>query len=118
MTSAPNLTGPDSPYAWRRLGVSLALSTIGGVGLWSSVVVLPTIEAEFGVDRGGASIPYTLTMIAFAAGGIAMGRIADRFGIVVPLLVSTVMLGTGYIVASQAQSYWQYIFAQAEMYCQ
>ena len=109
------LTGPDSPYAWRRLAASLALSTIGGVGLWSSVVVLPVIEAEFGVDRGGASIPYTMTMIAFAIGGMAMGRLADRFGILVPLLIGTVMLGGGYIVASQAQSYWQYIFAQAAM---
>ncbi len=43
----------DSAYAWWRLIVSLALSTIGGVGLWSVVVTLPTIEAEFGVDRGG-----------------------------------------------------------------
>lgn len=105
--------GPDSAYAWRRLAASLALSTIGGVGLWSSVVVLPTIQAEFGVDRAGASLPYTLTMIAFACGGVMMGRLADRFGIVVPLLVSTVMLGAGYVAASMAQGYWQYVGAQA-----
>jgi len=111
--SIPGLYGPDSAYAWRRLIASLALSTIGGVGLWSAVVVLPTIQAEFEVDRGGASLPYTATMIAFSVGGLAMGRIADRFGIVVPLLISTVTLGAGYIVASQAQSYWQYVLAQA-----
>ncbi len=105
--------GPDSHYAWRRLMASLALSTIGGVGLWSSVVVLPTIQAEFGVDRAGASLPYTLTMIAFACGGVMMGRLADRFGIIVPLRISTVMLGAGYVAASQAQSYWQYVAAQA-----
>jgi hypothetical protein len=45
---------PDSVYAWWRLAASLVLSTIGGVGLWSVVVSLPAIEAEFGVDRGGA----------------------------------------------------------------
>ena len=48
--TAPNTTSgsfePDSAYAWWRLAASLALSTIGGVGLWSSVVVLPTIEAD------------------------------------------------------------------------
>ena len=74
----------ESAYAWRRLAASLAISTIGGVGLWSAVVVLPAIQAEFGVDRGGASLPYTATMIGFAVGGIGMGRLADRFGIVVP----------------------------------
>jgi MFS family permease len=105
--------GLNSRHAWRRLAVSLALSTIGGVGLWSAVVVLPAIEAEFGVDRGGASFPYTATMICFAIGGIIMGRLADRYGIVAPLLISTVMLGVGYIAASQAQSYWQYVLAQA-----
>jgi len=113
MTSATIQDGPDSPYAWRRLFVSLALSTIGGVGLWSPVVVLPVIEAEFGTGRGGASLPYTATMIAFAIGGIAMGRVADRFGIVVPLVISGVMLGAGYLAASQAQSYWQYVIIQA-----
>jgi hypothetical protein len=45
----------DSGAAWRRLAAALALAAIGGVGLWSSVVVLPTVEAEFGVDRAGAS---------------------------------------------------------------
>jgi MFS family permease len=105
--------GPDSAYAWRRLAVCLVLSAIAGVGLWSSVVVLPAIEAEFAVDRGGASIPYTATMIAFALGGVMMGRLADRFGIVVPLLLSSLMLGAGFIAASNAASYWQFIFAQA-----
>jgi hypothetical protein len=69
---------PDSFYAWQRLVVSLALSTIGGVGLWSAVVVLPVIEAEFAVDRGGASVPYTATMVGFAIGGILW--VASRTG--------------------------------------
>lgn len=103
----------DSRYAWWRLAVSLALSTIGGVGLWSVVVTLPTIEAEFGVDRGGASLPYTATMIGFAFGGIVMGRLADKFGIFVPLVVATIMLGIGYAVASQAQSLEAFMLAQA-----
>jgi len=103
----------DSGAAWRRLAAGLALSTIGGVGLWSSVVVLPTIEAEFGVDRGGASIPYTATMVAFALGGALMGRLADRFGVMVPLILGSVMLGVGYIVAANAGSYWSFVIAQA-----
>jgi MFS family permease len=104
---------PDSRYAWRRLAVSLALSTIGGVGLWAGVVVLPTIEAEFGVDRGGASLPYTAAMIGFAIGGVLLGRLVDRFGIMVPLLLGAPMLGLGFIAAALAVSYWQFVFAQA-----
>ena len=103
----------DGPYAWRRLAVSLALSTVGGIGLWSVVVTLPVIEAEFGIDRGGASLPYTATMIGFAVGGIVMGRLADRFGIFIPLLVGTAMLAVGYIAASQAESLLTFMLAQS-----
>ena len=103
----------DSGYAWFRLALSLVMSTIGGVGLWSVVVALPAIEAEFGVDRGDASLPYTATMVGFAIGGILMGRLADRFGIRVPLAIGAVMLGVGYLAASQATSLWQFILAQA-----
>ncbi len=57
-------TGSESPYAWWRLLVSLALMTLGGVGMYSVTVVLPRIQAEFGIDRGDASLPYTLTWSA------------------------------------------------------
>ena len=103
----------DSTYAWRRLLASLALSTIGGVGLWSVVVALPTIEAEFGVDRGGASLPYTATLIGFAIGGIVIGRLVDRFGIRSLVVASTLMLAIGYLAASQATSLWQFVLAQS-----
>ena len=102
----------DSPYAWYRLTMSLLISMIGGVGLWSVVVTLPAVEAEFGVARADASLPYTLTMVGFAIGGIAMGRLADRFGILVPLRAGTVALAIGYAASSQATSLWQFALAQ------
>ena len=110
-TSEPDLT--DSGYAWWRLAVSLAISTVGGVGLWSVVVTLPAIEAEFGLDRGSASLPYTVTMIGFAFGGIIMGRLADRSGIFIPLVFGNVMLGIGYIVAAQAENMLTFALAQS-----
>jgi MFS family permease len=93
--------------------VSLALATISGIGLWAPVVVLPTIQAEFGIDRAGASLPYTATMIGFALGGVLMGRLADRFGIMVPMLVGALALALGFFVAAFAPNYWIFVFAQA-----
>ncbi len=110
-TAAPD-RGPDSAYAWYRLAMSLLISMIGGVGLWSVVVTLPAVEAEFQVARADASLPYTLTMIGFAVGGIVMGRLADRFGILVPLRGGTVALALGYALSSQATSLWQFMAAQ------
>jgi MFS family permease len=102
----------DSTYAWARLAVSLALSTIGGVGMWSVVVALPAVQAEFGVARGAASLPYTLTMIGFGFAGIAMGRLSDRYGIMVPVLVGAVTMALGYAAAGASSTLWQYTLAQ------
>src|SRR4051794_26357917 len=96
----------DSASAWLRLGLATLLSTIGGVGMWSVVVVLPAVQAEFGVARGEAALPYTLTMIGFAFGGVLMGRLADRFGILVPLLIGGSALPAGYIASAYAASLW------------
>src|ERR1044071_1237129 len=53
----------ESPYAWARLFASLVLSTIGGVALWSTPVVLPAIQTQFAVDRAAAALPYTAAML-------------------------------------------------------
>lgn len=102
----------DSPYAWFRLSMSLLISMIGGVGLWSVVVILPAVEADFNLARADASLPYTATMIGFAVGGILMGRLADRFGIVVPLRFGAVALALGYILSAYAENLWQFVLLQ------
>ena len=103
---------PDSAYAWYRLGISLAVSTISGIGLWAYVVILPTIQAEFGLDRAGASLPYTVTTIGFALGGILMGRLSDRFGITVPLVLAAVAMGAGFILDALSGSFTQFVIIQ------
>ena len=102
----------ESPYAWFRLAVSLALMTLGSVGMYSVTVVLPRIQADFGVARGEASLPYTLTMVGFGLGGVLMGRLSDRFGVMVPVLGGALGLGLGYIAAGAATTLWQFSLAQ------
>ncbi|CAA9386806.1 MAG: Uncharacterized MFS-type transporter [uncultured Ramlibacter sp.] len=102
----------ESPYAWLRLCVSLLLMTIGGSGMYSVGVVLPAIQAEFSVDRGDASLPYTFTMIGFGIGGVLMGRMADRFGVMVPVLAGAVALGAGFVAAGLAPGLWTFCLAQ------
>jgi MFS family permease len=98
----------DSGYAWWRLILTLILGTVACVGNWSVVVLLPTLELEFDTVRGGASLPYTCTMLGFAFGGVAMGRLADRVGIVVPVLIGAFLLCIGYIMAAFTTNIWQF----------
>jgi MFS family permease len=102
----------ESGYAWLRLAASLALMTLGAAGMYIVTVALPPIQAEFGVGRSDASLPYTLTMIGFGLGGILMGKLADRFGVIVPVLIGTFCLGTGFIAAGFAGSLWQFALVQ------
>jgi MFS family permease len=102
----------ESPYAWLRLAVSLLLMTIGGSGMYSITVVLPRIQADFGVDRADASLPYTLTMVGFGIGGILMGKLADRFGVIMPVLLGAAGLGVGYVGAGLAPNLWLFCLAQ------
>jgi MFS family permease len=100
----PETAGADSRYAWTRLAAVLALMTIGSSGMYVVAVVLPAVQAEFGVARSDASLPYTLLMIGFGLGGILMGRLADRFGVMVPVLIGAVGLGAGFAAAASAGS--------------
>ena len=50
-------------------------------------VVLPEVQRDFGVSRADASLPYTLMMLGFGAGGLAMGKLADRWGVHVALWI-------------------------------
>ncbi|HVT50856.1 MAG TPA: MFS transporter [Dongiaceae bacterium] len=113
MSVAETRYRPDSPYAWGRVAASLGLATVGGIGLWAPVVVLTTIQDEFGVGRAGGSLPYTATMVGFAVGGVTLGRVADKFGILPPLLIGAVTLGLGFIAGAFSGSYWQFIAVQA-----
>ena len=98
-----------------RLGVAMLLSTIGGVGMWSVVVALPAIQAEFGVARADASLPYTLTMLGFAGGGVLMGRLADRFGIAVPLSSAHSCWASVISSPANAGSIWQVAVAHGPL---
>jgi MFS family permease len=98
----------ESAQAWLRLAAAVVISTIGSVGMWSVVVALPAIQAEFGIARADASLPYTLAMVGFALGGVVIGRVADRFGIVWPLVIGTVALGGGYLGSAMAADPWQF----------
>jgi MFS family permease len=94
----------DSSYAWARLAVCVLLSTIGGVGLWAAVVIIPAVQAEFGVDRADAALPYTVAMFGFGAGNVLIGYAIDRWGYWRPALVASLMLAAGFGLCAIATS--------------
>jgi MFS family permease len=89
----------DSRYSWGRLAATLAVSVLGSVGMWSIITIMPAVQAEFGIDRAGASFPYTMTMLGFALGNLLIGRAVDRFGITSALIGASLLIALCYGLA-------------------
>ncbi|MCU0790421.1 MAG: MFS transporter, partial [Nitratireductor sp.] len=90
----------------------MAAGTIACVGQWVIVLVLPELQAEFGLDRGTAAMGYTFMMGGFAVGNIVLGRLVDRHGITPVLIAAAVALSAGYGLSAFATSYWQVLLLQ------
>ncbi|MEM7733558.1 MAG: MFS transporter [Pseudomonadota bacterium] len=90
----------DSRYSWTRLGLALTMSLVGNVGMWVIIVMLPDIQAEFGVNRADASLPYTLMMIGFATGNMVFGRVVDRFGVTLAMIIAAGLVAAGMVASA------------------
>ena len=101
----------DSSYAARRLFITLLLMTLGGSSMYVVSVVLPEVQKEFDVSRADASLPYTLMMLGFGAGGLAMGKLADKWGVHVALWIGSVGVGSGFVLAGMASNIWLFALA-------
>jgi MFS family permease len=75
-------------------------------------VVLPEVQAEFGVSRADASIPYTLSMLGFGIGGMWMGRWADRFGIARVAALGALGVASGFVLAGMSGGIIGFALAQ------
>lgn len=94
----------DSRYAFWRLVIALLAMLMGSSCMFAVAVVLPEVQAEFGVSRSDATLPYTLMMIGFGVGGVYMGKIADRFGVTISLLIGSAGILIGFIWAGLSTS--------------
>ncbi|WP_409190162.1 MFS transporter [Bradyrhizobium sp. RDM4] len=107
----PSAFTPDSRQAWVRLLIALVIGSIGAVGMWAVVVVIPVVQAEFAASRGAVSLAFTLMMFGFGLGGVIAGRITDRFGIVQAMAISIAFLGIANVLAGLSTHLWQFVAA-------
>jgi len=85
------------------------IGSVGSAGMWTVVVVIPVVQAEFSATRGAVSLAYTLTMLGVGLGAVAAGKITDRFGIVTAIAISIGFLGVGYVAGGLSTQLWQFI---------
>ena len=93
------MSGVESTYAWWRLAASVTLSTVGGLGMWSLIVALPSIQQDLGITRADISFAYTMNTLGFFAGGVTWGKLVDKRGIVLTAILSAMGLALGFALA-------------------
>ena len=92
-----------------RLSVAVLIASVGAVGMWSVVVVMPVVQAEFAATRGAVSLAATMIFFGFGLGGVVIGKITDRFGIVPALAICIALLSGAYVLAGLVTALWQFI---------
>ena len=104
------MSAPRSSHLYPvvRLFASLLLMAVAGSAMYAAILVLEPAAVEFGTGRGAGSMPYTLFMIGFALGGVMMGRLSDRFGIIAPALLASLCLPAGLLFAAGATELWHF----------
>lgn len=117
--ASPSAAAPasliDSPQAAWRLLTTLGLVVLGNSSMYVVSVVLPAVQAEFGVGRADASLPYTLMMVCLGIGGLWTGRMADRHGLMPVLCVGAVGVCGGFVWAGLSGSIWGFGLAHGLM---
>jgi MFS family permease len=96
----------DSRTAAWRLLVTVLLVTLGNSSMYVVSVVLPAVQAEFGVSRANASLPYTAMMVCLGLGGLWTGKWADRWGITPVLWLGAAAVCAGFVLAALAPNLW------------
>ena len=105
----------DTLKSWFRLIVLFIIGVIGTVGMWSVVVVLPALETEFNIDRGNASLLYATTMVGFGLGNFLIGKITDKIGIRIPIVIAIMTLISSYLLATVSTEFWHLLILQVFM---
>jgi MFS family permease len=102
MTS--NLINIDSRQAWLRLLLIFVMSVLGTAGMWSVVIIMPSIQNEFQLDRAASTYPYVTTMFGYGFGNVIIGRMLDKIGIKKPIIFALSLLITSYLLSTLANN--------------
>jgi MFS family permease len=90
----------ETRASWVIASVSLVILGIAFGSPWVAVVALKTIAAETGGARSVPAFASSLAWFGSGLGGIAMGWLADRYGVRWTALAGTAMIAIGLAIAS------------------
>ncbi|MDO9706732.1 MFS transporter [Paracraurococcus lichenis] len=91
-------------YGWVIVAIGALMGCIGMGSMFSLAVFLDPIATDTGWSRAGISASMTVAFLAMGLGAFAWGWVSDRHGPRIVGLAGGLLLGTGLVLASRAQS--------------
>src|SRR5439155_8864203 len=99
----------ETRSSWIVAFVSVALLSLSFGALWITAVGLKTIAADLGGARSAPSLANSLAWFGSSIGGIAMGRLADRFGIRWTVMFGAVSICIGLFISTLGEAWQLYV---------
>jgi MFS family permease len=96
--------GQGSGYGWVVVAAGALMTCVSMGSMFSLAVFLQPISADMGWSRTGISTAMTIDFLVMAFAAFGWGVLSDRFGPRIVVLMGSVLLGLGLILASRATS--------------
>jgi len=90
-------------------GISVTLLSLSFGSLWINAVGLKSIAADLGGSRSAPSLANSLAVVWLLVGGLAMGRLAERYGIRWTVLFGGVSVCIGLFISTLGQPWQLYV---------
>jgi MFS family permease len=92
----------ESRYGWVIVAAGAVITCVAMGAMFALPVYLQPIADETGWTRAGISMAMTIGFIVMGVAGFAWGTLSDRIGARPVVLIASVLLGLGLLVASRA----------------
>jgi len=90
-------------------GISVTLLSLSFGSLWINAVGLKAIAADLGGSRSAPALANSLAWFGSSVGGLAMGRLAERYGIRWTVLFGGVSVCIGLFISTLGQPWQLYV---------
>src|SRR5882672_7271710 len=99
----------ETRTSWLVAGISVTLLSLSFGSLWINAVGLKSIAADLGGSRSAPSLANSLAWFGSSVGGLAMGRLAERYGIRWTVLFGGVSVCIGLFISTLGQPWQLYV---------
>lgn len=97
-------------YGWRMVAASCALRVLGaGLHSFGFTIFFLPLSQELNINRTATSLAFSLARAEGAVEGPVIGHLLDRYGPRPIMLTAVLLMGFGYLLFSQVNSYTTFL---------